>query len=46
MALVKSAWGEDVYSGRLFAFVSRHGTRASWAPLHIECCARSPALAF
>ncbi|MCK8496146.1 transposase [Myxococcus fulvus] len=27
MALVKSAWGEDVYSGHLFAFVSRRGDR-------------------
>ncbi|XXF81073.1 IS66 family insertion sequence element accessory protein TnpB [Myxococcaceae bacterium GXIMD 01537] len=23
MALVRTAWGEDVYSGHLFAFVSR-----------------------
>ena len=27
MALVRSAWGEDVYSGHLFAFVSRRGDR-------------------
>jgi len=27
MALVKAAWGEDVYSGHLFAFVSRRGDR-------------------
>nr|WP_283243336.1 IS66 family insertion sequence element accessory protein TnpB [Corallococcus exiguus] len=27
MALVRTAWGEDVYSGHLFAFVSRRGDR-------------------
>ncbi|WP_147476439.1 MULTISPECIES: IS66 family insertion sequence element accessory protein TnpB, partial [Corallococcus] len=27
MALVRGAWGEDVYSGHLFAFVSRRGDR-------------------
>jgi transposase len=27
MALVRCAWGEDVYSGHLFAFVSRRGDR-------------------
>ncbi|MBU8901063.1 IS66 family insertion sequence element accessory protein TnpB [Corallococcus sp. M34] len=27
MALVQSGWGEDVYSGHLFAFVSRRGDR-------------------
>ncbi|WP_237079829.1 IS66 family transposase [Myxococcus xanthus] len=27
MALVPTAWGEDVYSGHLFAFVSRRGDR-------------------
>ncbi|RKH16637.1 transposase [Corallococcus praedator] len=27
MALVRTAWGEDVYSGHLFAFVSRKGDR-------------------
>ncbi len=27
MALVRAAWGEDVYSGHLFAFVSRKGDR-------------------
>ncbi|NNC10271.1 hypothetical protein HJC10_46755, partial [Corallococcus exiguus] len=26
-ALVRSAWGEDVYSGHLFAFASRKGDR-------------------
>ncbi|MFY2560011.1 IS66 family insertion sequence element accessory protein TnpB [Corallococcus terminator] len=25
MTLVRTAWGEDVYSGHLFAFVSRRG---------------------
>jgi transposase len=27
MALVRTRWGEDVYSGHLFAFVSRRGDR-------------------
>nr|WP_246356941.1 IS66 family insertion sequence element accessory protein TnpB [Pyxidicoccus fallax] len=27
MALVRTSWGEDVYSGHLFAFVSRRGDR-------------------
>ena len=27
MALVRTAWGEDVYSGHLFVFVSRKGDR-------------------
>jgi transposase len=27
MALVRSAWGEDVYSGHLFVFASRKGDR-------------------
>ncbi|NNB92145.1 IS66 family insertion sequence element accessory protein TnpB [Corallococcus exiguus] len=27
MSLVRTAWGEDVYSGHLFAFVSRRGDR-------------------
>jgi transposase len=27
MALVRSGWGEDVYSGHLFVFVSRRGDR-------------------
>ncbi|WP_404370518.1 IS66 family insertion sequence element accessory protein TnpB [Corallococcus coralloides] len=27
MALVRTAWGADVYSGHLFAFVSRRGDR-------------------
>jgi transposase len=27
MALVRTGWGEDVYSGHLFAFVSRRGDR-------------------
>ncbi|NNB92148.1 IS66 family insertion sequence element accessory protein TnpB [Corallococcus exiguus] len=27
MALVRAEWGEDVYSGHLFAFVSRKGDR-------------------
>lgn len=27
MALVRTAWGEDVYSGHLFVFVSRRGDR-------------------
>ena len=27
MALVRTSWGEDVYSGHLFAFVSRKGDR-------------------
>ena len=27
MALVRAAWGEDAYSGHLFAFVSRRGDR-------------------
>ncbi|WP_223643705.1 IS66 family insertion sequence element accessory protein TnpB [Corallococcus sp. EGB] len=27
MTLVRTAWGEDVYSGHLFAFVSRKGDR-------------------
>ncbi|MBN9687367.1 MULTISPECIES: IS66 family insertion sequence element accessory protein TnpB [unclassified Corallococcus] len=34
MALVRTAWGEDVYSGHLFAFVSRRGDRIkvlSWS---------------
>lgn len=27
MAVVRSSWGEDVYSGHLFVFVSRRGDR-------------------
>ncbi len=27
IALVRGAWGEDIYSGHLFAFVSRRGDR-------------------
>jgi transposase len=27
MALVRNAWGQDVYSGHLFVFVSRRGDR-------------------
>jgi transposase len=27
MAIVRTSWGEDVYSGHLFAFVSRRGDR-------------------
>ena len=27
MALVRTGWGEDVYSGHLFVFVSRRGAR-------------------
>jgi transposase len=27
MALVRNGWGEDVYSGHLFVFVSRRGER-------------------
>nr|WP_246356757.1 IS66 family insertion sequence element accessory protein TnpB [Pyxidicoccus fallax] len=32
MALVRTAWGEDVYSGHLFVFVSRRGDRVKILP--------------
>ncbi|RKH52949.1 hypothetical protein D7V93_27315 [Corallococcus llansteffanensis] len=35
LALVRTAWGEDVYSGHLFAFVSRRGD-------HIKVLKASP----
>jgi transposase len=32
MALVRTSWGEDVYSGHPFAFVSRRGDRVKSSP--------------
>jgi transposase len=46
MALVRTAWGEDVYSGHLFVFVSRKGDRVkilTFVPVRpMTCCGAWP----